>query len=429
MGRNAMSMARPVRIDVRQLRPGLFVSLAERWMDHPFLFNEFRLASDKQIATIRAMGLTHIDYYPERSTAQPLPLPATPPPAPQPVVPTPEELAALEEKRLRVERIRVQREQLARCERVYTRVAGEVKSLMTNLFARSTEVHAQAQALVDDIVGMLMAQQDVMLHLMNEASADENTYFHALNVMILSLLLGKAAGLPEEPMKALGLGALFHDLGKAKVPDAILRKDPRARSKHEEAFYRLHTEYGAQMAKEVNILPPPAVHIVRHHHETLDGSGFPDGLAERQIPLLTRIVAIANRYDDLCNQPEADKSLSPAEALAHMYRKEGAKWDATLVQLFIKNLGVYPPGSVVQLSNGAVGLVMAFDRTDSLRPSVLLYDPAIPKREALIVDLREAPEVKIEKVLRPGELAPEVSDYLAPRKRLSYFYDGDKPPV
>lgn len=424
-----MSVPRAVRIDVRQLRPGLYISLAERWMDHPFLFNEFRLANEKQIATIRGLGMTHVDYYPERSTAQPLPLPASAPQPQPPAAPSAEELAAREEKKLRIERIARQRDQLARCERAYTRVAGEVKSLMTNLFARSAEVSAQAKALVDDIVGMLMAQQDVMLHLMNEASADENTYFHALNVMILSLLLGRAADLPEAQMKALGLGALFHDLGKSKVPDAILRKDPRQRSKHEEAFYRLHTEYGMQLGQEVKILPPPALHIIRHHHEALDGSGFPDGLTAERIPPLTRMVAIANRYDDLCNHPDADKSLSPAEALAHMFRKENAKWDGTLMQLFIKSLGVYPPGSVVQLSNGAVGLVMAFDRSDSLRPSVLLYDPTIPKREAMIVDLREAPDVKVEKVLRPGELEPEVTDYLAPRKRLSYFYGGDKPPA
>lgn len=419
-------MAKPaekaVRISVERLCPGIFVSLTERWMDHPFLFNEFRISNEKQIQALREMGVDSVLCYPSRSTAMPLPAPAKPAARPrQEQQPSAAELAEQEEREQRRKRIAETRDKLARCEKNYGRTAGAVRGLMQRLHAAPRQAAEMAREVVDETVGALLADQNIVLNLIGQKRGEDNAYFHALNVMILALMLGKAEGMAEADMQELGMGALFHDLGKLRVPDAVLKKGSE-RNRAEEDFYRLHTVYGEQIAAETGVIGPAAQEILRHHHERVDGGGFPDAMPAERVSAGARIVAIANRYDNLCNAADIG-GMTPAEALSQMFRKEAKWWDAALLSRFIKLLGVYPPGSIVQLSNGTVGLVVAVNRADLLRPSVLIYDAQIPRNEANIVDLVDAPEVSIEKAMRRDAVSEQALEYLAPRQQVIYFYD------
>lgn len=409
-----------VWIPVDRLRPGVYISLAGRWLDHNFLFNEFRITSDKQIQTLREMGMDKVLCYPSRSTAAPLPAPAAPVVVEQAPAPSAAEVAEMEARRQRIERISATREKLARCEKAYGKTAGAIRNLMQRLHSSPRQAAEMAQEVVAETVAALIGNQDVVLHLIGQKRGDENAYFHALNVMILALMLGKSEGLGEAALQDLGMGALFHDLGKLRVPDPVLKKGTQ-RSRVEEDFYRLHTVYGEQIGTETAVLSPRALDILRHHHEHIDGSGFPDGLPGARLSVEARIVAIANRYDNLCNSAESG-GMTPAEALSQMFRKEAKRWDEPLLQRFIKNLGVFPPGSIVQLSNGATGLVVAVNRSELLKPSVLIYDSSVPKNEANIVDLVDAADVRIERAVRRDAVPPEVVEYLAPRHQVIYFY-------
>lgn len=415
-----------VWLDVDRLQPGIFISLTDHWLDHPFLFNEFRISNQKQIETLREMRLEKVLCFPERSTALPLPARAPAPiPAPPPQ-PSAEELAALADKRRRVERIRATRDKIARCEKQYAKTAGAIRNLMQRLHASPRQAAEMAQAVVDETVASLISTDDTVLHLIGQKHGDDNAYFHALNVMVLALILGQSDGLDEASLRDIGMGALFHDLGKLRVPAPILKKG-RERNRMEEDFYRLHTVYGKEIGAETGVLSAGALDIIEHHHEHVDASGFPHGLGEDGLSLPARIVAIANRYDNLCNDSNQG-GLTPAEALSQMFRKEGSHWDTRLLQRFIKNLGVFPPGSIVQLSNGVIGLVMTVNRKDLLRPSVMVYDKNVPRNEANIVNLADIPEVRIDSALRRDVVPAEALDYLAPRRVVVYFYDGPDSP-
>ncbi len=426
-------MAQPgaVRIDVRQLCPGLYISLGDRWFDHDFLFNSFRIVREEQIARVRATGLTHVDYWPHRSTSLPLPLPgisSRPPPASLSADPPAEvsaAQAALAERQRRAARNAERRAALARCERAYLRSAGAVKALMSRVFVAPAEAAAQAETLVDEIVVDLLADQQSVLNLMSEGLGEPAARYHALNVMILSLMLGRAAGLDADALKRVALGALLHDLGKVQVQGQVLRVDPRNRNRHEEAAYRQHVEYGTTLCMQLGIAGYDVLHIVRHHHERLDGRGFPDGLSGAAIPFGTRIVAIANRFDGLCHAIEPRNALTPSAALVQMYRNESMAWDPALLQRFVKCLGVWPPGTIVQLSNGVIGLVMSVQPDATLRPVVQVADLSVPRAEALIVDLREAPDVKVERALQAADVEPEILSYLSPRTRLNWYVGND----
>jgi len=473
----------PVRIDIRQIRPGLYISLGERWIDHDFLFNSFRVSTPAQIAKIRAMGITHIDYWPSRSTEQPLDLPAdgaapAPPTAATPLDPHPAKAppdlstdgaqgasspdparvsdepgrtpqaspgparAAASrlstepvpstaqdderERAARAVRVAARRVELARCERNYRRSVDAVRQLMGELFTAPREANQRAETLVGDIVTDLLSSPHAVVNLMNDAVPDAASRHHVLNVTILSLLLGRVLDLDEAALGRLGLGALLHDLGKAMLPQRLQRLDPEQRTRHEESAYRLHVDHGVDLCRNLGITDTEVLAIVHRHHERMDGSGFPDGLSGDAIGLSTRIVAIANRFDNLCHPFDTARALTPAEALAAMYRREVQAFDSGLLQRFIRALGVWPPGTLVQLSNGAVGLVTAVLPEDTLRPTVMVGDPSVPRAEALMVDLREAPDVRIERALRPADLEPEVLAYLSPRSSHPWFVGRDE---
>jgi HD-GYP domain-containing protein (c-di-GMP phosphodiesterase class II) len=409
-------------VAVDRLQPGVFISLGQlRWLDHPFLLNRFLLSSQEQIKVLRSLGLTTVEWDPERSTVRPLPEAA--------------ELAAddevdfsssvldsmLDVKRSRTERVRAQREGLARCERLFDEEASGVGDILRNLGSRPVESYGRAKGAVGRMVGSLISAESVAVHLVNLKVKEPGLAHHAMNVVVLSLLLGKAAKLGEEEMRWLGLGAMFHDLGKIDVPARVLRNAQRTAA--EEQFYQAHVGYGIKHAAAISELPVAVKNVIACHHERWSGEGFPNRLAGAKIPRLARIAAIANRYDNLCNPFDLRAAKTPAEAVAHMFKQESGHFDPELLPLFVKAIGVYPPGSFVALSDGSVGLVVESNSGDLLHPLVMLHDPDVPRNEALLLDLREA-EATITAAISPAKLPVDIVEYLAPRGRVDYYIEG-----
>ncbi len=138
-------------------------------------------------------------------------------------------------------------------------------------------------------------------------------------------------------------------------------------------------------------------------------------------------MAIANHYDELCNPLNITNALTPHEALSTMFAKQRAKFDPKLLQVFVRCLGVYPPGTIVQLSNGMIGMVATINTVKPMKPMVVVYDADIPKDEAILIDMEIEADVNIAKAIRPAQLPREIYNYLSPRKRVSYYFDADTP--
>lgn len=416
------------RISIDQVRVGLFIRM-DSWMDHPFLFSSFKIRNEKQLNVLRSLGLSEVFYSPGKSDVAPLPRPKVdvpvPPPPSQPEV-DPEVAAMWQAKRERREKLTQQREAFGRCEKQFVGSIASVKNLLRNLFSQPQQSIEQAQTLILNMVDSLLAEKDVLIHLMNAKSGDEGAYYHALNVTMLALILGREAGLKSGEMCALGLGTLLHDMGKERVPSQILLKKTTWTSA-ERNFYMQHVVYGVELAEKLPNLPVGAMEVIALHHEMLDGSGFPGGFNASRIGKLARISAIANAYDNACNRINPADSLTPAQALSVMFKRDRAKYDPDLMQHFIRCLGVYPPGSIVRLNNEAVGLVVNVNVGKLLQPTLLLYDPTVPKEEALLLNLAEEPDLSVASTLRPADLPKPVFDYLSPRSRISYFSESSSP--
>jgi len=164
--------------------------------------------------------------------------------------------------------------------------------------------------------------------------------------------------------------------------------------------------------------------VIAQHHEMVDGSGYPKKLKGPEISLLARIIAVTNTYDNLCNPVNPAQSLTPHEALSSMFGLQRAKFDEKALATFVKCMGIYPPGTVVSLSDGSTGMVVAVNEGQALKPVVLLHDPSVPKEAAVMVDLEDTPGLSISRTIKASELDTSVLAYLAPHGRMTYYFDS-----
>lgn len=417
-------------ISIDQLRIGLYVQLDLKWFEHPFPFNNFRIKNEEQIKTIRGLKLKMVAYDPSRSEVEPLlltpQLPAVAAEVAATVVEGRAELArGLAAKRALVERIQRQREAVARVEHAFVDTAKTIRGIEKNLLAKPEETVLQASQLVEQITESMLSAPELAIHIMNDKQGGEELYFHSLNVTMLALMMARDIKLPQEAVNALGMGALFHDIGRQEIPAKILLKtEPLTQA--ERSFYEMHCEYGVKIGKRLHF-NPAMLSIIRDHHEAFDGSGYPAKLKGEAIGLLPRIVAIANRYDELCNPVNIAEALTPHEALSLMFARLRSKFEPKLLQVFIRCLGVYPPGTIVQLSNGVIGMVATINTNQPMKPMIVVYDADIPKEDAILVDMARETEANIAKAIRPGLVPREILNYLSPRQRVSYYFDANSP--
>jgi len=260
-----------------------------------------------------------------------------------------------------------------------------------------------------------------MLNVMMANDMGEGMFMHALNVCTLCLMVGKEFDLTEDELHMLALGAVFHDIGELNVPGKILLKRPNL-TPSERNSYRQHPRYGKDTVRKFAGFPSQSIAVIYQHHERLDGSGYPMGLkGEEAIGLFSRIVMVVDRYDDLCNDPDVEKRLTPSEALSHLFVKQKTTFWSQAVVALVRVLGVYPPGSLVLLSNESIGMVININLKNRLRPLVLLFNEEGPSDQAEILDLEEYEDVTICQNLRPRDVSRKAAEYLNPRNLVNYL--------
>ena len=162
---------------------------------------------------------------------------------------------------------------------------------------------------------------------------------------------------------------------------------------------------------------------IAQHHEMADGSGFPLRLVGEDMGRAGQILALVNHYDRMCNPVGSVEVLTPHEALSAIFAQLKSRFDPVVLGAFIRMMGVYPPGSVVQLVNDRYAIVVLVNSSRPLRPKVIVHDIRVPKDEAPVLDLEEMPELGIRRSLKPAQLPRDALDYLSPRKRICYFFE------
>lgn len=400
-------------IDLAALRIGLFVYIDLGWLSHPFPLNAFKIRSQDQIDTIRALGLTRIRYSPEKSdpeTAPAVVMTNTPPPT------DPVESARL----ARHEVLTRQRASLKLCERQFNDASRAYRQVADIFHAQPEMARLQSEKLVGAVIDKLLCEEESSIRLLSE-QVGERTSLHSVNVAVISLLLAKAMALSLEEMQVIGMGALLHDIGKQDLPNRLRWRDEHF-SQAELLIHQEHVSNGVAAGRKLAI-SPGALLVIAQHHEFADGSGYPQRLRGDKITLPSRIVGLVNHYDNLCNPNNPSSGITPHEALALMFAQQKTRFDGTVMSAFIRMMGVYPPGSVVQLNDDRYALVVSVNSNRPLKPQVVIHQPEIPRDDALVVDLETTPELGIRRSLKPLQLPKATVDYLSPRERICYFFE------
>jgi len=258
----------------------------------------------------------------------------------------------------------------------YWKVLGKSKDIFKRIGTGNRAAVKSADQLVRNVGAVLQHEQATMtlMDIVSSTGMAEGLSSHALNVCIMSLIIGKEMGLDPDELHMLGLGALFHDIGKRMLPMKVNFHSTGITMMPDPESAKFHPEKGEELMATFKDFPLPSLETIIQHHERLDGSGFPKGISKEQISLFAQIVMVADEYDELCNPAETEKSLTPHEALSQLYLyidSKKQKFSKEVILTLIQTMTVFPPGTLVELSDGTIGQVISVKLQNPTRPLLL----------------------------------------------------------
>ena len=365
------------RIDTADLRIGMYVCRLDRpWEGTPFPLQGFELRSDEEIKQLQQMSAyvfidalressysrDHLHSFPHaerRSDTGYLTRTTTAlPEARFKRVRTYTDEASVDEELPRA------REALQTASEMLDRIYADITS------GRELAVEYVEQA-VRPLVSSVLRSADAFLYLEGMRRHDSYSYGHAISCCALAALFGRHMGLHEDTIISLAAGGLLMDIGKTRVPQSLLQY-PGSLSANDTAVVRRHVEHGIDIITASGITDPDVMEVLRTHHERFDGSGYPAGLVGNATPIAGRMLGIIDTYDAMSSVRPYRPPVSRHHALQHIYAARDELFQAELVEQFQVCLGVYPTGSLVELSSGEVAVVMTQNQARRLRPRVLV---------------------------------------------------------
>ncbi len=291
--------------------------------------------------------------------------------------------------------------ELESAKKVYQDVSSDLKQILSKLERGGELDVASIRKGVSDMTESIIRNPSAMMWIISLRSQDDYTYSRALSCSVWCATFGRHLGLEKSSIESLAIGGLLLDIGKTSLPQNLLHKKLPL-SPEETTQLQTHVDLGVKTLANTsqNVsgsrLPMEVLQMIATHHERADGSGYPQGLSNNEIPLFGRIAGIVDSYDAMnSKRPHIDANAkSPHEAITELYELRGRKFQTELVEQFIQAAGLYPTGSLVELNTGEVGAVVATNGLRRLRPSVvlLLDKDKEPLPQFVMMDLSQASE-------------------------------------
>jgi putative nucleotidyltransferase with HDIG domain len=362
------------KIDVKHLRLGMHIhELCGSWMEHPFWRTKFVLTDPADIRLIAESGIKEIWIDNEKgldvstsseskeevdaevdaqlmntAAATGTPMQTAPPP-----------------------RVAMS-EEVKRAAKICVSAKSAVVSMFQEVRMGKAISSEAASELVDEISSSVMRNPGALISLARLKTADDYTYMHSVAVCALMVALAGKLGLDEKQTRDAGMSGLLHDLGKAMMPMEVLNK-PGKLTDEEFRIIKSHPEEGHRMLLEGGTVGAVPLDVCLHHHEKVDGSGYPHRLKDEQISHFAKMGAVCDVYDAITSNRPYKAGWDPAESIRKMTEWTNGHFDTRIFQAFVKSIGIYPVGSLVRLSSGRLAVVTDQSEHSLLTPRIKVF--------------------------------------------------------
>lgn len=359
------------RVKAEQLRIGMYIhDFNCGWLNHPFLTNSMLVDSEQIIRKVKDNGIreVYIDTAKGYDYADAL---------------TQEEVSSEIDRQINeiikkndpgrvIVPIQIE---LNRAREIRSEARKTIQNIMEDIRFGKQISTEKVSPVVDRMIESIFRNQDALITLSRIKDKDEYTYMHSVSVGALMISFGKYLGLDITQLREIGIGSILHDVGKVIVPQVILNKEDKL-TEDELNIIKRHAEYSRKLLEQSEGMTELSITIAAQHHERIDGTGYPLQLKGDEIAFFSKALAIVDVYDAMTSKRCYQEKSSPTSVLKKLFEWSEYHYDRVLVQKFIRCVGIYPVGTMVQLNNGLVGVVIKHGENNLLDPVIrVVYNP------------------------------------------------------
>ncbi|MGD8171284.1 HD-GYP domain-containing protein [Vibrio sp. TRT 21S02] len=391
-----------IKIAIADLNVGMFVTALED-SKRVNLANAGRVSSDKAIQQLKKNGIKYA-WVDQQLSAKGLTFKPINDVEPEAEVALPEDTPTKRVKRSRFG-------QQKKAKKIIKEAKDLAQKLLNHTFEGKIVEVAEIEDWADDLIEAALVDSDALQCVSALRQKDSYLLEHSVNVACLLVTFGKHLDMPKETLKQMAIGGIIHDVGKVKVKDEVLHK-PAKLTPDEFEHMKLHQVFAKDLISPIQGLSDVSRDVCLMHHEKLDGTGYPNGLKEEQIPQHGRMSCIVDIYDALTADRCYKLGMSSAAAFKILLSLTPFHLDRELVYKFINCIGMYPVGSIVELSDGRVGIVWTSNESEPLKPEVKCFYTRKYQRfcEVAYVDLKHS-KLKIESAISPSYLEVDATPF------------------
>lgn len=386
------------KIGVSELRIGMYIhDLNSSWMNHPFLSKHFLIKDNATIQRIANAGIRSVAI--DTSKGKDL----------EDSAPSEEISSELQQqisklpKENKKEASHTVESELQKAKALFREATTVIRNLMEDARVGKQVELASVDPIVERMVQSVFRNQHALTGISRIKTKDEYTFMHCVSVAGLLVSFARDRGFSEDDIHHIALGGLIHDVGKTMIPDSILNKPDRL-NPDEFRIIQGHVDHSRDILQNVMGLDKTAMDIALMHHERIDGTGYPLGLKDDQISIIGKMSAIVDVYDALTSVRVYKDNWEPTEALKKLVEWSPDHFDPELVQHFIRCLGIYPVGSLVETESGLLGIVLE-PGNDLLRPTLrIIYSTKYSRYEKVHdINLEKAKTDRIIQAVNPNQ--------------------------